>query len=139
MMDALGNEEPAETAPEAGRRLWEAGRSEDLPERGRLVVDAGETSVGIFRIDGALYAYENRCPHAGGPICQGLMVPRVVELLDERRAIRGSAFDESDMHVACPWHGYEFSIKTGRHAGLSSIVLRPVDVREADGIIHVLV
>ena len=127
-----------EAAERRGRR-WEAGRSIDLPERGRLVVDAGETSVGIFRIDGELYAYENRCPHAGGPICQGLMVPRVVELIDERRAITGSAFDESDMHVACPWHGYEFSIRTGGHAGLSSIRLRPIEVEEADGIIHVVV
>jgi nitrite reductase/ring-hydroxylating ferredoxin subunit len=46
-----------------------------VPERGRLVVDCGGTSIGIFRLDGVLHAYENLCPHAGGPVCQGLMIP----------------------------------------------------------------
>ncbi|CAA9273011.1 MAG: hypothetical protein AVDCRST_MAG08-3289 [uncultured Acetobacteraceae bacterium] len=117
---------------------WDAGASADVPERGRLVVDAGETSVGIFRIDGALHAYENRCAHAGGPICQGLMVPRVVELLDERRAIIGSAFDETDLNIACPWHGAEYSIRTGRHAGKPAIALRRIPVEEVGGRIYVI-
>lgn len=122
----------------AGAR-WDAGASSDLSERGRLVVDAGETSIGIFRVDGELHAFENRCPHVGGPVCQGLMVPRVVELLDEKRAIAGSVFDETDMHIACPWHGSEFSIRTGVHAGFADIKLRRVPVEEVGGRIYVIV
>jgi len=118
---------------------WDAGASSELPERGRLVVEAGGISVGIFRVDGGLRAYENRCAHAGGPVCQGLMVPRVVELLDDRRAIVGSAFDETDLHIACPWHGAEFSLHTGAHAGRADLRLRPVAVEEAGGRIYVIV
>lgn len=118
---------------------WDAGASDELPERGRLVVDAGEVSVGIFRLDGVLHAYENRCTHAGGPICQGLLAPRVVELLDERRAIIGSAFDEAELHIACPWHGTEYSIRTGRHAGGGALALRRFPVEEVGGRIHVMV
>ena len=121
----------------SGPERWEAGGSAEVPERGRLVVEAGETSVGIFRLDGVLHAYENRCTHAGGPICQGLLVPRVVELLDERRAIIGSAFDETELHVACPWHGAEYSVRTGRHAGGGAMALRRIPVEERGGRIYV--
>lgn len=116
---------------------WDVGASTELPERGRLVVDAAETSIGIFRIDGKLHAYENRCPHAGGPVCQGLMVPRVVELLDDRRAIIGSDFDESNMQIACPWHGAEFNIRTGAHPGKPNFKLRHLPVEEREGRIYV--
>jgi nitrite reductase/ring-hydroxylating ferredoxin subunit len=122
---------------EAETRRWDAGASADLPERGRLVVDAGDVSIGIFRVDGQLHAYENRCAHMGGPICQGLIVPGVVEILDERRAIAGSRFDESDLHIACPWHGAEFSIVRGCHAGKADMKLRRIAVEEAHGRIYV--
>ncbi len=48
-----------------------AGRSDSIPDNGRLVVDIGDTTVGIFRVKGKLFAYENTCPHMGGPVCQG--------------------------------------------------------------------
>ena len=117
---------------------WRAGASGDIPERGRLVVQAGETAVGIFRIDGELYAYENVCAHMGGPVCQGLMVPGVRERLNGAQQQVGTEFDESDMHIACPWHGFEYSIKTGRHAGKADIRLKRVMVEEtADGDVYV--
>ena len=39
------------------------GAGERVPEGGRLVVDIGEITIGIFRVDGNLYAYLNRCAH----------------------------------------------------------------------------
>ena len=57
-----------------------AGRSDAIPPNGRLVVDIGDTTVGIFRVGGKLFAYENSCPHMGGPVCQGLVIPAVREL-----------------------------------------------------------
>ena len=53
-----------------------------MPEGGRLVVDVGETTIGIFRVDGNLYAYLNKCAHQGGPVCQGKIIPRVNEVID---------------------------------------------------------
>lgn len=119
----------------SGSGHWYVGASDDIPERGRLVVNIGETSIGIFRIDGQLYAYKNVCAHMGGPICQGLMVPRVVEKLNEQQQVVANDFDESDMHIVCPWHGFEYSIKTGRHAGKADIALNAVGVEEtAEGV-----
>ncbi len=122
----------------AGSRAerWDAGAGDGIAERGRLVVTAGSRTIGIYRVDGVLYAYENICPHQGGPVCQGLMVSRVLEVLDADRAARGFAFDEDDLHIVCPWHGFEFSIKTGRHAAVDDIRLRAVPVEETDGRVY---
>jgi nitrite reductase/ring-hydroxylating ferredoxin subunit len=114
-----------------------AGRSDAIPTNGRLVVDIGDATVGIFRVNGRLIAYENSCPHMGGPVCQGLIIPAVRELIDERRVSTGYAFDESEMRIVCPWHGYEFAIETGAHPAKASIRLRRVDVEETGGDVYV--
>ena len=113
--------------------------SDRVTDGGRLVVDVGGITVGIFRVDGQLYAYENTCPHQGGPVCQGLLIPGVVEVLNERQESTGFAFDERDPRIVCPWHGYEFGIKTGCHPASPAIRLRAVPVREENGEIHVVV
>ncbi len=113
------------------------GSSADVPEGGRLVVDAGQKTVGIFRVEGRLYAYENTCPHQGGPVCQGLVIPAVNEVLDAQRASTGFAFDAADVRIVCPWHGFEFSIRTGCHPASARIKLLPVTVEEQDGTIYV--
>ena len=114
-----------------------AGSSDGIPEQGRLVVDIGETTVGIFRVGGKLFAYENSCPHMGGPVCQGLIIPAVRELINDKQVSTGYAFDESVMRIVCPWHGYEFSIETGSHPGKASIRLKPVAVEEEGGHVYV--
>lgn len=114
-----------------------AGPSASIPEKGRLVVDIGDRTVGIFRVGGRLFAYENSCPHMGGPVCQGLMIPAVREVVGEDRVSRGYAFDDSEMRIVCPWHGYEFAIETGSHPAKRSIRLTAVTVDEAGGEVYV--
>ncbi len=108
------------------------GRSQDLPDGGRLVVAVAGTEIGIFRIRGALRAYANYCPHVGGPVCQGLMIHRVVERIDDRRRSVGDDFSE-DMNIVCPWHGYEFDLATGRHPGAPATRLVSYHVWEQGG------
>ena len=119
---------------------WIAGMTAECVEGGRLVIDAGVHSIGIFRVDGELYAYHNICVHRGGPVCQGKMLPRVVEVIDpETKMQHGLSFDNSDPHVVCPWHGFEYSIKTGFHAVDKTIRLKSVPVEEKEGLIYVTV
>jgi nitrite reductase/ring-hydroxylating ferredoxin subunit len=114
------------------------GLSDEVPERGRLVVDIDDNlTIGIFRIDGELYAYQNTCAHQGGPVCQGRILPRVVEILDTSKEGLGQRWDETDMHIICPWHGFEYSIKTGKHAGDCRIHLRSFRVSEDAGVIDI--
>ena len=111
------------------------GASASVPEGGRLVVDVADKTVGVFRVDGQLYAWENTCAHQGGPVCQGKIIPRVTEVIDDGGESRGFAFDESSQHIVCPWHGFEYNIKTGVHPGRRAARLIRVAVEEtADGI-----
>src|SRR3954453_11486025 len=106
--------------------------TEDVLEGGRVVVDVDGTEVGIFRLDGRLYAWENRCAHVGGPGGQGGMMNRVVERLDDERRSLGDDFSDT-MHIVCPWHGYEYDVRTGRHPSDPSARLRRIEVEERGG------
>jgi nitrite reductase/ring-hydroxylating ferredoxin subunit len=120
--------------PATSQRVF-VGASDRVAEGKRLVVDVGSTTIGIFRVEGKLYAYLNKCAHQGGPVCQGKIVPRVTEVIDERGESHGFAFDESNLHIVCPWHGFEYDIKTGAHPGRRAARLVGVVVEEsADGI-----
>jgi nitrite reductase/ring-hydroxylating ferredoxin subunit len=124
-------------APEAKR--WLVGASGDVPERGRLVVDAADLTIGIYRLDDKLYAYENRCVHQGGPVCQGLLIPRVIEQLDDSLTATGMKFDEGNLHIVCPWHGFEYCIQTGSHPARAALRLRGIPVSEENGYVYVTV
>ncbi|MBW0103297.1 Rieske (2Fe-2S) protein [Pseudonocardia sp. KRD291] len=130
------------TTTEAPRAVDVAG-SDEIDERGRLVVEIGvggtTVTVGIFRFRGELRAYENVCAHQGGPACQGRVVQRVREKLDESRRSQGLVFDADSMHVVCPWHGFEYEVATGRHPGRPDYALRSFPVQESGGRIRVTV
>lgn len=84
-------------------------RTEQIPEDGRLIVDVGGREVGIFNIKGNFYGMLNRCPHVGGPLCQGQLVNTVTST-----APGDITLDESQDLLTCPWHNWEFDIKTGQ-------------------------
>jgi len=86
-----------------------------------------------------LYAYDNVCPHQGGPVCQGKIMPKVRENIDANNQAHGMTYDRAEMHIVCAWHGSEFLIKTGGHATATEIglTLTAVDVQEQNGVIYV--
>jgi nitrite reductase/ring-hydroxylating ferredoxin subunit len=88
------------------------GAHAELSASGRLVVDVGGRSVGVFEVDGELFALRNRCPHQGGPLCDGVVMPA---LLCELSAdgIPREYLDEKQKVICCPWHGVEFDLRTG--------------------------
>ena len=63
----------------------------------------------------------------------------VEERLDSERRSLGIHYVEGSLHVVCPWHGYEFDVRTGRHAGISSVRLASYPVKLRDGDIYVVV
>jgi nitrite reductase/ring-hydroxylating ferredoxin subunit len=48
--------------------------------------------IAVFNVDGAFYALDDECPHAGGPLSEGHV---------------------KECKVTCPWHEAEFDLKTG--------------------------
>jgi 3-phenylpropionate/trans-cinnamate dioxygenase ferredoxin subunit len=94
---------------------------EELPPGTCKIVHAGHVSVGVYNVDGELYAIEDRCSHDDGPLAEGDWEP------DEYVAI-------------CPRHGSRFDIRTGRALTLPAYL--PVDtypVRVEDGYVKVTV
>jgi len=110
---------------------------DEIPDRGGVLGRAGEVEVGIFRVGGRVYAYENRCAHQGGPVCTGDLVGRTVQVLGERREVVAEVFDEDEMHLACPWHGWEYDLATGELACDRRFRLRRYPVTVRDGVVYV--
>jgi nitrite reductase/ring-hydroxylating ferredoxin subunit len=56
------------------------------------VVALGDIRVALFHVDGEVTALDNTCPHAGGPLGLG---------------------DVDAGVVTCPFHGWQFDVRTG--------------------------
>ena len=110
----------------------------DIADGERKLIDVEGIEIGLFRFDRAFYAWRNECPHQGGPVCQGRLMKRVEERLDGERRSLGIHYVDGALNVVCPWHGYEFDVRTGQHAGLASLRLTGYPVRLRDGEIYVV-
>ena len=109
------------------------GAAADFENPGRKVIDLEGIEVGVFRLGDDFFAYANVCPHMGGPACQGKIMPKVEEVIADDHTSKGMAFSKTRMNIVCPWHGYEFDMRTGIHAGNPKVRLRPIKVRVSDG------
>ena len=78
----------------------------------RIVAHAGQ-EIGVFNWQGRFYAYENLCVHQGGPACEGVMMHKVEDVIGPDRSWLGQRFSGEKIHFVCPWHGYEYNMKTG--------------------------
>jgi len=113
------------------------GELREFSEGGYRVLRVEDFEFGIFREGERLIAYENRCPHDGGPVCQGKVIPRVEEEIAPDQTSRGLRFSSSRRNIVCPWHGWEFDLETGRHCGDPKYRLRPIDVRVREDRVYV--
>ena len=114
------------------------GELSEFAEGGYRVLRVDTFEFGVFRQGDRVVAYENYCPHDGGPVCQGKVIPRVEEELGPDQTSRGLRFSDK-RNIVCPWHGWEFDIESGRHCGDPKYRLRPVDVRVRDNRVYVSV
>lgn len=121
------------------RRDVSIGRLADLQQRERIVVDIEGTGVGVYFLHGEVRAWLNICPHQGGPVCQGKIMPRTVQKVGPDQKSKGLGFSETERNIVCPWHGFEFDILTGRHPSNPDLGLRAVPVRVEDGTVIVTI
>src|SRR5580693_9463367 len=112
------------------------GELSEFTEGGYRVLRVDTFEFGIFREGDRLVAYENHCPHDGGPVCQGKVIPRVEEELAPDQTSRGLRFSKK-RNIVCPWHGWEFDIESGRHCGDPKYRERSVAVRVGDNRVYV--
>jgi nitrite reductase/ring-hydroxylating ferredoxin subunit len=110
----------------------------DMQDGDRRIVVAGRHEIGVFCKDGAYYAYSNYCVHAGGPACEGILVNQVEDIIRADRTYEGQRFTD-EVHFACPWHGYEYDLKTGECVGDRRLKLRKYDVVQRGDDIFVVI
>jgi nitrite reductase/ring-hydroxylating ferredoxin subunit len=105
---------------------------EDLADGDHRIFATHGKEVGVFRIGNDLYAWENHCPHEGGPVCQGKIFGQIDENLQPDMTTTGLKYS-GEKNIVCPWHAYEFNIKTGVHPGDPNVRLKGVKVANQGG------
>jgi nitrite reductase/ring-hydroxylating ferredoxin subunit len=85
----------------------------DLTEKVPYTVDVNGTEVGIIMWENQLYAYENVCAHIGGPVCLGGVFNKINLVLNEDKSVVKESISEDELRLVCPWHGFEYDLKTG--------------------------
>ena len=74
-------------------------KADDLKDGDRKIVPNGNYEIGVYRVNGNLFAYQNVCPHQGGPACEGLLMAKVEEVIAEDKTYQGMTFNLSLIHI----------------------------------------
>lgn len=91
--------------------MIDVGSTQDFDEGTVTLVQAAQHQVGIIRWHGRYYAVRNSCPHQAGPLCAGTLRPLLAADAGEAPTMKA---DSAIPVLACPWHGWEFDVRTGR-------------------------
>jgi nitrite reductase/ring-hydroxylating ferredoxin subunit len=110
----------------------------EVPEGRHIVVQVRGREIGVFHWQGNFYAYENLCVHQRGPACEGIMMHKVEDVIGSDRSWLGQKFSGEEIHFVCPWHGYEYDLKTGECAADRSLKLRKFEVLKRGEDIYVV-
>jgi nitrite reductase (NADH) small subunit len=86
---------------------------DDIPRQGARVVKTPIGCIAVFRtVDDQVFALEDRCPHKGGPLSEGI--------------VHGTS-------VTCPLHAWVFDLNTGQAQGADEGSVRVFSVRAEAG------
>lgn len=94
--------------------LWlDIGRLEDIPKLGARVVRLPRGDIAVFRTDDdRVFALDDRCPHRGGPLSQGIV---------------------HGVRVTCPLHNWVVELCDGQAVAPDEGCVAAYPVRVVDG------
>ncbi len=96
--------------------MMDIGALDDIPRQGARVVNTAAGCVAVFRTaDDRVFALEDRCPHRGGPLSEGI--------------VHGT-------HVTCPLHAWVFDLATGLAQGADEGAVRTCPARTDGGRVY---
>jgi nitrite reductase/ring-hydroxylating ferredoxin subunit len=93
-------------------------RVEEIPPGSLAHVRAGETEIALANVSGELYAVQGHCLHLEGPLGEGVL---------------------EDGVLTCPWHGWQYDVRTGLNEFDHAIKLQTYEVRVENGDVQVAV
>jgi nitrite reductase/ring-hydroxylating ferredoxin subunit len=103
--------------------------TQELPPGARKLVHVQGRTIGVFNVEGRLYALRSRCPHMGASLCEGVVSSAVSA---ERPG--EIVWDAGAPMLRCPWHGWEFDMATGQSwCDPQKVRVRSYDVRREPG------
>ena len=86
---------------------------EDIPPQGARLIRTADGCVALFRTaDDRVFALDDRCPHKGGPLSEGI--------------VHGH-------QVTCPLHNWVFDLNTGTAQGTDEGAVRTWPVTVSNG------
>ncbi|KGJ11016.1 nitrite reductase small subunit NirD (plasmid) [Paracoccus versutus] len=89
------------------------GALDDIPRQGARVIRTAQGCVAVFRtLDDRVFALDDRCPHKGGPLSEGM--------------VHGD-------RVTCPLHNWVFDMNSGAAQGADEGAVRTWPVRVERG------
>jgi nitrite reductase/ring-hydroxylating ferredoxin subunit len=74
----------------------------------RVVLVQGR-EIGVVHVDDEFFAVRNKCPHRGAPLCEGTVGGTFLTSRPNEYV-----FGMENRVLRCPWHGWEFDLRTGR-------------------------
>lgn len=80
----------------------------DVAPGSGVVAEVNGQSIAVFNVGGTFYAIDNTCVHRGGPLGEGEL--------------------EEDT-VTCPWHGWQYNVKTGASINNPSACVKSYQVK----------
>lgn len=89
---------------------------DSVPPREGRAVTIGDREIALFNLGDRFLATDNRCPHRGGPLCDGI--------------VTGAA-------VVCPLHAWKINLETGaiERPVVGEECVRTYPTRVEDGVV----
>ena len=91
------------------RQRWLIASTDEVLPGNRKIVEVAGKSIGLFNVGGEFIAVLDVCPHELAPVCRGRLGGTTLTSApgEFRWGREGEIF-------ACPWHGWEFDLRTGQ-------------------------
>ncbi len=126
------NERRTPAAGKREKRQWPVARASAIPPGERQFVEVKGHSVAIFNVGGEFIAVLNLCPHELAPVCRGRVGGTTLPSPPgEYRWGR-----EGEI-LACPWHGWEFDLLSGKALTDARVRLRRYPTTVTDDTIYI--
>jgi 3-phenylpropionate/trans-cinnamate dioxygenase ferredoxin subunit len=80
----------------------------ELPPGSTRIVEVAGREIGLFNVNGQVYAVRNSCPHRAAPLCLGRLSGTTLPSEPYQYL-----YGHDGLVLRCPWHGWEFDLASG--------------------------